>query len=60
MPVPRPRVFSGMRPTGPLHVGHLFGALGNWVRLQEDYDCIYCVVDLHALTTAFEDVGDIR
>jgi tryptophanyl-tRNA synthetase len=60
MPAPRERVFSGMRPTGPLHVGHLFGALGNWVRLQDDYDCIYCVVDLHALTTAFEDVGDIR
>ncbi|HEX2508396.1 MAG TPA: tryptophan--tRNA ligase [Miltoncostaeaceae bacterium] len=60
MAAPRERVFSGMRPTGPLHVGHLFGALGNWVRLQDDYDCIYCVVDLHALTTAFEDVGDIR
>jgi tryptophanyl-tRNA synthetase len=60
MPAPRERVFSGMRPTGQLHVGHLVGALGNWVRLQDDYDCIYCVVDLHALTTAFEDVGDIR
>ena len=60
MPAPRERVFSGMRPTGQLHIGHLFGALGNWVRLQEDYECIYCVVDLHALTTAYEDVGDIR
>jgi tryptophanyl-tRNA synthetase len=49
-----------MRPTGQLHIGHLFGALGNWVRLQEEYDCIYCVVDLHALTTSYEDVGDIR
>ena len=56
----RERVFSGMRPTGRLHIGHLFGALGNWVALQEEYDCIYCAVDLHALTTGFEDVGDIR
>jgi tryptophanyl-tRNA synthetase len=56
----RERVFSGMRPTGQLHVGHYFGALGNWVRLQERYDCIYCVVDLHALTSAYEDVGAIR
>ena len=53
-------VFSGMRPTGQLHIGHLFGALANWTRLQEDHDCIYCVVDLHALTSAYEDVGDIR
>ena len=56
----RERVFSGMRPTGQLHVGHLLGALGNWVALQEDYDCIYSVVDLHALTTGYEDPGAIR
>jgi tryptophanyl-tRNA synthetase len=56
----RERVFSGMRPTGQLHIGHLFGALANWTRLQEDHDCIYCVVDLHALTSAYEDVRDIR
>jgi tryptophanyl-tRNA synthetase len=49
-----------MRPTGELHVGHLFGALGNWVRLQEQAECIYCVVDLHALTTGYEDVRGIR
>jgi tryptophanyl-tRNA synthetase len=49
-----------MRPTGELHIGHLFGALGNWVRLQEQAECIYCVVDLHALTTGYEDVGGIR
>ena len=49
-----------MRPTGQLHVGHLLGALGNWVALQDDYDCIYSVVDLHALTTGYEDPGDIR
>lgn len=57
---PRERVFSGMRPTGALHIGHLFGALGNWVRLQEELDCIYCVVDIHALTTGYEDVAGIR
>ena len=44
------RILSGMRPTGRLHIGHWFGALENWVRLQEDYECIYCVVDLHAIT----------
>ena len=49
-----------MRPTGRLHIGHWFGALQNWVVLQEQYDCIYCVVDLHALTTGFEDVTRIH
>ncbi|MCB0881764.1 MAG: tryptophan--tRNA ligase [Thermoleophilia bacterium] len=44
-----------MRPTGALHIGHLFGALGNWVRLQDEADCIFSVVDLHAITTAYED-----
>jgi tryptophanyl-tRNA synthetase len=56
----RERVFSGMRPTGRLHIGHWFGALQNWVALQESYDCIYCVVDLHALTTGFQDVSRIH
>jgi len=56
----RTRVFSGMRPTGELHIGHLLGALGNWVRLQEEAECIYAVVDLHALTTGWEDVRGIR
>jgi tryptophanyl-tRNA synthetase len=56
----RTRVFSGMRPTGELHIGHLLGALGNWVRLQEEAECIYSVVDLHALTTGWEDVRGIR
>jgi tryptophanyl-tRNA synthetase len=59
-PEARERVFSGMRPTGRLHIGHWFGALQNWVRLQDDYDCIYCVVDLHALTTGFQDVSRIH
>lgn len=45
------RVFSGARPTGRQHLGNLFGAIRNYVALQEDYDCVYCVVDLHALTS---------
>ncbi len=53
-------ILSGMRPTGLLHLGNLFGALENWVRLQEEYHCYFCVVDWHALTTAYEDPGDIR
>lgn len=45
------RVFSGARPTGRQHLGNYLGAVRNYVALQDDYDCIYCVVDLHALTT---------
>ncbi len=56
----RPRILSGMRPTGPLHLGHLTGALDNWVRLQDAYDCFYSVVDWHALTTNYADPADIR
>ena len=44
-------IFSGMRPTGRLHLGNYLGALQNWVALQDNFDCIYCAVDLHALTT---------
>jgi tryptophanyl-tRNA synthetase len=57
---PKPRVLSGMRPTGALHLGHLTGALDNWVRLQDTYDCFYSVVDYHALTTEYEDPSGIR
>ena len=49
-----------MRPTGRLHLGHLVGALENWVRLQDEYECFYCIVDWHALTTHYESTGDIR
>lgn len=49
-------VFSGMRPTGRLHIGHLVGALDNWLKLQERYRCIYGIVDWHALTTEYENV----
>ena len=53
----RPRVLSGMRPTGAMHLGHYHGALKNWVRLQEDYDCFFFVADWHALTTHYEERG---
>ena len=45
------KVFSGARPTGRQHLGNYLGAIRNYVALQDDYDCIYCIVDLHALTT---------
>ena len=45
-----PRVFSGMQPTGNLHLGNYLGAMINWVKMQETNDCIYCVVDMHAIT----------
>ena len=51
----RPRVLSGMRPTGALHLGHYHGALKNWVKLQHDHDCFFFVADWHALTTHYED-----
>ena len=44
------KVFSGVQPTGSLHIGNYLGAFRNWVRLQDEYDTIYCIVDLHALT----------
>ena len=49
------RVLSGMRPTGPLHLGHLLGALENWRALQEDHECFFMVADLHALMGEYED-----
>jgi tryptophanyl-tRNA synthetase len=54
------RVVSGMRPTGRLHLGHLVGALGNWVPLQDQYDCFYFVADWHALTSDFADTSQIQ
>ncbi len=55
----RKRVLSGMRPTGHLHIGHYFGALKNWIKLQEEYECFYCVVDWHALTSDYADSSQI-
>lgn len=53
------RVVSGMRPTGRLHLGHLVGALRNWVPLQDQYDCFYFVADWHALTSEYADTSGI-
>jgi tryptophanyl-tRNA synthetase len=55
----RTRVFSGMQPTGNLHIGNYLGALKNWVRIQHDYECIFCIVDLHAVT-AYQDPAQLR
>ncbi len=49
------KILSGMRPTGKLHLGHLAGALDNWVRLQEEYDCFFMVADWHALMSEYEN-----
>ena len=46
----QPRVFSGVQPTGSLHLGNYLGAIRNFVDIQEDYDAVYCIVDLHAIT----------
>lgn len=54
------RVLSGMRPTGPLHLGHLLGALENWVKLQATHECFFMVADLHALMGEYENPQHIR
>ena len=53
------RVFSGARPTGRQHLGNYLGAINNYVSLQDEYDCVYCIVDLHALTT-MDSTQDLR
>ena len=53
------RVFSGARPTGRQHIGNYLGAIQNYVALQDEYDCIYCIVDIHALTS-LEDTGELK
>ncbi len=53
------RILSGMRPTGKLHLGNLFGALDNWVKLQDDYETFFMVADWHALTTEYENPKNI-
>jgi tryptophanyl-tRNA synthetase len=54
-----PRVFSGMQPTGSLHLGNYLGAMVNWIKMQETHECIYCVVDLHAITV-WQDPAELR
>ncbi len=54
-------ILSGMRPTGPLHVGHLFGALANWKKLQDEgYNCFYMIADYHALSTEYASMGNVK
>ncbi|MDR1242080.1 MAG: tryptophan--tRNA ligase [Deltaproteobacteria bacterium] len=57
---PNKRVASGMRPTGPLHLGHYFGVLKNWVEMQENFNTFFFVVDWHALTSDFEHTAHIK
>ena len=56
---PRKRVYSGIQPTAVMTIGNYFGAVQNWVRLQDECDCVYCVVDLHALTAPY-DPAELR
>jgi tryptophanyl-tRNA synthetase len=58
-PSSRPRVLSGMRPTGKLHLGNYMGALANWVKLQDDYECYFFIADWHALTSDYADPSQI-
>ncbi|MGZ8996066.1 MAG: tryptophan--tRNA ligase [Rhodospirillales bacterium] len=53
------RIFSGIQPTGNLHLGNYLGALRNWVRLQDQFECLYCVVDMHAITV-WQDPQELR
>jgi tryptophanyl-tRNA synthetase len=54
------RILSGMRPTGPLHLGNYHGALDNWIAMQEEYECFFFIADWHALTSDYENSGNIR
>jgi len=58
MGFPKNRILSGIQPTGNLHLGNYLGAMQNWVSLQEDYECLFCIVDLHAIT-AWPDLVDL-
>ena len=53
------RILSGMRPTGPLHLGNLLGALANWVNMQDDYECYFFIADWHALTSDYDNTEPI-
>ncbi len=54
------RILSGMRPTGPLHLGNYHGALDNWIAMQEEYECFFFIADWHALTSDYEKPGNIQ
>jgi tryptophanyl-tRNA synthetase len=57
---PKPRILSGMRPTGKLHLGNLVGALDNWIKLQDQYESFHFVADWHMLTTDYANTADLR
>jgi len=59
LPAITPRVFSGMQPTGALHLGNYLGAMVNWIAMQDTHECIYCAVDLHAITV-WQDPDELR
>jgi tryptophanyl-tRNA synthetase len=59
LPPITPRVFSGMQPTGALHLGNYLGAMVQWIKMQETHECIYCIVDLHAITV-WQDPAELR
>jgi len=59
-PTSKKRVLSGMRPTGKLHLGNYLGALENWVKLQEQYECFFFIADWHALTTDYADTSMVK
>ena len=54
------RILSGMRPTGKLHLGHLFGVLDNWKKLQDEYECFFMAADWHSLMSEYEDPKNLR
>lgn len=54
------RIFSGMQPSGRFHLGNYMGALENWVRLQHEYECLFSIVDLHALTSSYSDTSNLQ
>ena len=56
----RKRVLSGIQPSGNLHIGNLVGALQNWVKLQDDYECYYFIADWHALTSQYADTSRLK
>lgn len=54
------RVFSGMQPSGRFHLGNYLGALQNWIKMQEEFECVFSIVDWHALTSQYEETGSIK
>ena len=58
--LPKKIIFSGVRPTGPAHLGNYVGAFRNWLRLQDDYRCFYSIVTWHALSSEYANAGTIK